>query len=57
MNKSMDIPMLSKETEGFFALSKCQSADFKPKIDVPRQRLLRSKEMPNIADVDDDTEY
>ena len=59
INRSMDLPMnLNAANQGFFALEKCQSADFQGKhFDLPRSRLLRSKEMPNIADVDDDTEY
>jgi len=55
-NRSMDLPIAGRENDGFFALEKCQSADFPLKFELPR-KLLRSKEMPNIADVDDDSEY
>uniref|UniRef100_A0A7E4VC92 Uncharacterized protein n=1 Tax=Panagrellus redivivus TaxID=6233 RepID=A0A7E4VC92_PANRE len=56
-NRSMDLPIHGQDLDGFFALEKCRSADFWPKYDLPLSRLSRCKEMPNIADVDDDAEY
>jgi hypothetical protein len=58
-NRSMDLPIgHSSNNDGFFALEKCQSVDFTPtKFDLPTTRLLRSKEMPNIADIEDDEAY
>ncbi|CAD5212127.1 unnamed protein product [Bursaphelenchus okinawaensis] len=51
VNRSMDV--LPTINEGFYALEKCVSVEFPPKQMVPPSRLCRSKEMPNIADVDD----
>jgi hypothetical protein len=57
-NRSMDLPITGADKDGFFALEKCQSVDFHTtKFDLPSARLLRSKELANIADIDDDTEY
>jgi hypothetical protein len=59
-NRSMDLPPIhSTNNDGFFALEKCQSVDFTPtkKYDLPTARLQRSKEMPNIADIEDDEAY
>jgi hypothetical protein len=54
-NRSMDLPIHGSNNDGFFALEKCQSVDFhSTKFDLPSARLLRSKEMPNIADIEDD---
>ncbi|KAH7714198.1 hypothetical protein AAVH_18455 [Aphelenchoides avenae] len=51
VNRSMDrLPTIG---EGFFALEKCYSADFPPSFEFPSARLARSKEMPNIADIDE----
>uniref|UniRef100_A0A914DEV3 Uncharacterized protein n=1 Tax=Acrobeloides nanus TaxID=290746 RepID=A0A914DEV3_9BILA len=54
-NRSMDA--LQGNKEGFFALAKCYSADFPTKIEMPTSRLIRTKEMPDITDVDDAEEY
>ncbi|CAD5216423.1 unnamed protein product [Bursaphelenchus xylophilus] len=51
VNRSMDV--LPTINEGFYALEKCVSVEFSPKQMIPPSRLCRSKEMPNIADVDD----
>lgn len=65
-NRSMDA--IQKQNEGFFTLGKlcsaiiyflekCYSADFPTKIEMPTSRLMRTKEMPDITDVDDSEEY
>ncbi|KAK0395460.1 hypothetical protein QR680_001289 [Steinernema hermaphroditum] len=52
VNRSMDRLPTGKENTG--CLEKCRSADFPGHIQPVQQKLSRSKEMPNIADVSDD---
>uniref|UniRef100_A0A1I7YDI4 Uncharacterized protein n=1 Tax=Steinernema glaseri TaxID=37863 RepID=A0A1I7YDI4_9BILA len=52
INRSMDRLPTGKENTG--CLEKCRSADFPGRIQPPQQKLSRSKEMPNIADVSDE---
>ncbi|TMS35169.1 hypothetical protein L596_002623 [Steinernema carpocapsae] len=52
VNRSMD--HLPTDKENTRCLEKCRSADFPGRIQPPQQKLSRSKEMPNIADVSDE---